>query len=299
MARRDDERRRQRQQTRERAAAAAAARAERRRRIIGGSVVLAMLLATVGAVIAATAQDTSTPTTTTSTATTLAGDAPPGEEPPVADVPLPPSGATVGADYPCPAEDGSSPRTTSFGGPPPVCIATLPDGTIDTTTSYRARLTTTAGDMTFLLTTEQAPATVNDFVVLARYHYFDGAPFDTVLTRGWAEVGGRFDDGGEPPFGGFLLPGEAPEVGTIPFPGALAILPADADAAQSQGGRFLVALGEQAADLPPRTTFFGLLLDGTDAFPDLILSGTSSGVPSEVITVTSVAIEAVPDPDAA
>lgn len=297
MARRTEDRRRQRQQTRERAAAAAAARAERRRRTIGIVVVLAMALATVGAIIAATSESTTTATTTT-TASTLPGDAVPGEQPPVAEVPLPPAGEVLGADYPCPAEDGSSPRATSFGGPPPTCIATLPDGSIDPATSYRARLATSAGELTFLLNTEQAPQTVNDFVVLARYHYFDGAPFDTVLARGWAELGGRFDDGGSSPYGGFLLPGEAPEVGTIPFPGALAALPADPDAAESEGGRFLVAIGEQAANLPERTTFFGLLLDGTEAFPDLILSGTSSGVPSQVITVESVTIEATADPDA-
>ena len=273
--------------------------AERRRRLVGLGVILAMLLGTVGAVIAATAADDPTPTTSTTTPTAAPPTtSAPGELPPVDDVPLPEPGATVGADYPCPAPDGSAERVTTFGGPPPMCLETLPDGTVDPAVTYRATLRTSVGDLVFLLDTERSPLSVNDFVVLARYHYFDGAPFDTVWTRGWAELGGAFTTGREVPAGGFTIPGEAPEVGTVPFPGALGIYFDDPEATTSQGGRFLVVTGEQAAALPERTTFLGLLLDGTDAFPDLITAGTSSGVPSSVITVEAVSVEATRDPGA-
>ena len=55
--------------------------------------------------------------------------------------------------------------------PPPLCID--PDKT------YVAKLTTSHGPIEITLDTQKTPNTANNYVVLSRYHYYDG----TVITR--------------------------------------------------------------------------------------------------------------------
>ena len=212
------------------------------------------------------------------------------------DVPLPAPGATLTGEVACPPATGAPERVTSFEAPPPMCLATGPDGAVDPGVEYTATVRTSAGDLVYLLDAQRAPRATNDFVVLARYGYFDGAPLDTVVRTGWAEFGGAFDDGGAP--GSTVawdMPTEAPEVGTIQVPGSLSLAPVPgSDGLEAQGGRFLIAVGDQAADLPARTTVFGLLLDGTEAFPAIARAGTESGRPGAVITIEGVDVTEAP-----
>src|SRR5271154_6557607 len=81
----------------------------------------------------------------------------------------------------CPAPDGSSPKTQRFDGPPPMCI--------DPTHRYTAEMTTSKGSLTIALDPIGAPVTVNNFVFLARWHYFDGIVFHRVIP-GFVVQGG-------------------------------------------------------------------------------------------------------------
>src|SRR5690606_14561987 len=74
---------------------------------------------------------------------------------------------------PCPAADGSSERRTSFDAPPPMCI--------DPEKTYTAEMVTSMGDLTILLDPGLAPKTVNSFVFLSRYHYYDGIIFHRII----------------------------------------------------------------------------------------------------------------------
>src|SRR5690606_7481047 len=65
----------------------------------------------------------------------------------------------------CPAVDGSSDPRREFGEYPPTCI--------DTSKAYTAEIVTNKGTVVVALDAETAPLTVNSFVTLARYHYFD------------------------------------------------------------------------------------------------------------------------------
>ena len=76
----------------------------------------------------------------------------------------------------CPAPDGSSPRQTSFDGPPPMCI--------DPSKSYTATMDTSLGEMVIHLDAAGAPKTVNNFVFLARYHYYDSLVFHFHFKEG-------------------------------------------------------------------------------------------------------------------
>jgi len=52
---------------------------------------------------------------------------------------------------------------------------------IDVTRRYSAEMVTSKGTMTIALDPVAAPKTVNNFVFLARYHYFDGIFFHRVI----------------------------------------------------------------------------------------------------------------------
>ena len=72
-----------------------------------------------------------------------------------------------------PPADGSAPKTQRFDGPPPMGI--------DLSKRYSAEMVTSKGTMVFALDALAAPRTVNNFVFLARYHYFDGIVFHRII----------------------------------------------------------------------------------------------------------------------
>ena len=83
----------------------------------------------------------------------------------------------------CPKLNGSSPHYTHFAAAPPTCI--------NTAKTYTAKIVTDIGTMTAKLVAAQDPASVNNFVFLAGYHFFDGTAFHRVCT-------GFVDQGGDP-----------------------------------------------------------------------------------------------------
>lgn len=267
----------------------AAERAQRRRKVVAAVVVAGLVLSSGGAVVAValgSLSGGSSPVTTTSVPTPPTS---PTADPVV--LPLPALGASATAEVPCPAEDGSSPRTTSFAGPPPNCLPTNADGTVDTSVNLTAVVSTSVGDLTYLLSTERAPQTVNSFVFLARYGYFDGAPFDVITPLAWAEAGTNFIDA---PFAegagpGWVVERESPEQGMVSTPGMLAM--ATTADGSSQPGRLLVALGDQAAALPVPTTFFGVLLDGTTTLAAIQRSGREDGLPTAAVLIQRITVE--------
>jgi cyclophilin family peptidyl-prolyl cis-trans isomerase len=279
-----------RQQAREEAQQRASRKAARKRRAIGIGVAVAAVVAAVGVVAAATSQKKSTTATPTTTApvqdTTSTIAVNPG---PPASLPTVSAGNQLAGATPCPAADGSSPRTTTFSAPPPMCI--------DPTKSYTATITTDKGYMTVDLVPGSAPKSVNNFVVLARYHYYDGLPITRIVPRGWAEVADpTFADGRTGP--GYSIPSEAPAQGSVPNPLMLATLPADDG---TTGGGFLFGIADQTQDLPQKATQIGIVLDARvdhtkdpqsqDTVEQVIgRAATASGAPAEVIHITKVTI---------
>jgi cyclophilin family peptidyl-prolyl cis-trans isomerase len=199
---------------------------------------------------------------------------------------LPPQGAAIDGETPCPEADGSSPRTTSFAGPPPMCI--------DPANQYTAIMHTSEGDMTFLLYAEGSPEIVNNFVTLSRYHFYDGLPFYEIHPRKMVLSG---DATGEPAVGqggpGYTLPDEFPDVGTI-YP--LGSLHSWIDAPNENGSRFLIAAGEQAADLPSMTNI-GTMPDGDQVLRAIQMQGDpDTGAPTKEIVIESIEIVEEPPP---
>ena len=103
----------------------------------------------------------------------------------------------------CPAADGSSPRQTKFDGPLPMCI--------DPDKSYTAEIVTNHGTLTAFLYPQKAPKTVNNFVSLARYHYYDGLIFHRIIREFMIQGGCPEGSGRGGP--GYRFEDELPEPG--------------------------------------------------------------------------------------
>lgn len=140
------------------------ARARTRKRIIGGAIVAALVVAVAFLASRGGNDGGKVATKDSTTTSTTRGKAPPKGTPVRAGAKL--------DEWACPKADGSSPRTDQFPSkPPPTCI--------DPAKKYVAKVTTSEGVMRYTLDTVKTPVTANNFVVLSRYHYYDG----TVVTR--------------------------------------------------------------------------------------------------------------------
>jgi cyclophilin family peptidyl-prolyl cis-trans isomerase len=264
-----------RQQARISAAADSHERTRRRQRLAAGIVAAVAVVAGFGVYIGSTrtADSPSTPTTTefpsgpTSSVLPNSGITPPAVAP----------GATLTGATPCPAEDGSSPRTTSFAEAPPMCI--------DTTHFYTAVISTTKGDIKLQLDAGRTPTTVNDFVVLSRYHFYDGQPVTSITNRKAFTVGMSFTGATTM----FDIANEIAPAGQIFTPGAIAMVGTGGVGSPSKG-KFLIATFELAADLDDSNTAFGTMLDGFDTLLAINSLGSRSGQPTAVVTITGITI---------
>src|SRR5947207_1272886 len=175
-----------------------------------------------------------------------------------------------------PAADGSSPKTQRFSGPPPMGI--------DTTKRYGAEMVTSKGAMTIALDPAAAPKTVNNFVFLARYHYFEGIHFHRVIP-------GFVLQGGDPEGSGRGGPGyrfedELPKPGRYEV-GSLAMANAGPN---TNGSQFFVISGPDGVRLPPKYSLFGKVVNGLDVVSAIDAIGTKSGSPKEDVVIESVTI---------
>ena len=176
----------------------------------------------------------------------------------------------------CPPTDGSAPRTQHFDAPPPMCL--------DLSRRYGAVIATTNGEMTVALDALGAPRTVNNFVFLARYHYFEGIVFHRVIP-------GFVIQGGDPTGTGTGGPGyrfedELPAPGRYEV-GSLAMANAGPD---TNGSQFFIVSGPDGTRLPPQYSLFGKVVAGLDVVRTIDALGTRSGQPTEQVRIESVTI---------
>jgi cyclophilin family peptidyl-prolyl cis-trans isomerase len=175
-----------------------------------------------------------------------------------------------------PAADGSSPKTQRFDGPPPMVI--------DPAKRYTAEMVTSKGTMTIALDPIAAPKTVNNFVFLARYHYFEGITFHRVIPGFVLQGGDPEGTGRGGP--GYRFEDELPKPGRYEI-GSLAMANAGPD---TNGSQFFVISGPDGAALPPSYSLFGKVVKGLEVIPEIEAIGSRSGTPSEKVTIESVTI---------
>jgi cyclophilin family peptidyl-prolyl cis-trans isomerase len=175
-----------------------------------------------------------------------------------------------------PAADGSSPKTQRFDAAPPMII--------DPTKTYTAEMLTSKGALTISLNPIAAPKTVNNFVFLARWHYYDGVVFHRIIP-------GFMCQGGDPEGSGRGGPGYKFE-DELPAPGRYEIgSVAMANAGpNTNGSQFFIVSGPDGVGLPPSYSLFGKVVKGLDVVRAIESVGSRSGAPSEPVVIESVVI---------
>jgi peptidyl-prolyl cis-trans isomerase B (cyclophilin B) len=220
-------------------------------------------------------------TTTSSTATTAANDI---------TVTYPGTGATITGATPCPKADGSSPRTTSFAQAPPTCITKG--------ATYTATLTTSQGVITLTLDANAAPIAVNNFVVLARYHYYDGVPFHRIVPgfvdQAGTPVSESSADGPKTP--GYTIKDELPDATKVSIAaqvyteGTLAV--ANTGSPNTGSGQWFIVVGNGGQQLSLSYTVFGKVTGGLDVVKTINGFGdtATNGTPTKQVTISKVTI---------
>jgi peptidylprolyl isomerase/peptidyl-prolyl cis-trans isomerase B (cyclophilin B) len=169
---------------------------------------------------------------------------------------------------PCPAADGSSRRVVLFEQAPPTCI--------DPARTYVAEVQTTGGSFSITLDQQKAPNNVNNFVVLARYHYFDGLPFDQ------NSPGNYIGSGVNPPPAhtdpGYRVPSEVPtNRDDYKVPGTVII---DNENSGGDGGIWVTLLTDTG--VAPRFTIIGHVTAGLDVARSIGQAGIPPAAASSV-----------------
>ncbi len=250
----------------------------RRRYIRIGAVVVVALLAALAYSLLSGSDDKVDVATGDGTTTTRAAAAD-------AAVPVtaPAPGATLTEPTPCPAADNSAQRTTTFASAPPTCI--------DAAKAYTAKITTSVGQLTIALDQAKAPLAVNNFVVLSRYHYYDGLPFHRIVTDFVAQVGDANPENGQLGTGGpgYSFADELPASPQDYVPGVLAMANSGPN---TNGSQFFIFVGPSNPFLTnPAYTIFGTVTEGMDTTVAAIMAaGTQDAGVTQVITIDKIDI---------
>ncbi len=190
-------------------------------------------------------------------------------------------GEQIEGDTKCPATDGTAVRTTNFSKAPPMCI--------DAKKTYTATFNTSEGAIEIALDTKKTPKTVNNFVTLSRYKYYDSSfIFRTDLNLEIIQGGGESNT--DDP--GYTIEDEGN--GYKYTEGDIVM--ARTGEINSAGGQFFIVTGPNASALDSQGTYvvFGKISKGLDVAKAIIGlnagSGQLGGAPSRAVKITSVTI---------
>ena len=129
---------------------------------------------------------------------------------------------------------------------------------IDPAKTYTAEMTTSMGTLTIALDAATAPNTVNSFVFLARYHYYDGIIFHRIINGFVCQGGDPTGTGTGGP--GYKFADELPKAGRYEI-GSLAMANAGPN---TNGSQFFLISGQQGVRLPPQYSLFGKVVKGLE-----------------------------------
>ena len=144
---------------------------------------------------------------------------------------------------------------------------------IDPNHRYTATIETSHGTMVAQLDALGAPKTVNNFVFLARYHFFDGLTFHRVIPGFVVQGGDPQGTGAGGP--GYTFADELPAAGAYKI-GSLAMANSGP---HTNGSQFFIIVGSQGTQLPPQYSLFGMVTSGIDVAHKIEADGTQSGTP--------------------
>lgn len=262
-------------QARQAAVAAARRRQARRTRAIAGGFLALVLVAGLAVVV----NDGGNDQEVASTGPTTTEEGAKAVKKPVELAPVP-LGETIRGDTPCPPADGSPRRTTAFEKPPPPCV--------EVSRNYTAEISTSKGLLVVSLDVKGATKTVNNFVVLSRYRYYEGIAFHRIIPGFVIQGGDPLQTGTGGP--GYKFDDELPKAGAYKV-GSLAMANSGAN---TNGSQFFIVTGPAGASLPPQYSLFGQVTQGLEvvkAIEETGIEGTQDGKPSEVVKILSITIK--------
>jgi len=179
----------------------------------------------------------------------------------------------------CPAADGTSLKQSSFSQPFKQCI--------DPAKTYTATFDTSEGKVVVQLDPANVPGTVNNFVSLARFHYYDGSLiFRTDPSIDIIQGGGKTNQ--DTP--GYEIPDE--KNGFTYSEGDLVM--ARTAQPNSAGGQWFFVAGPNASALDGQGTYvtFGKVTEGLDVVKSILaLAGSDGQTPTKPVTVNSITID--------
>lgn len=184
------------------------------------------------------------------------------------------SSETVAAE--CAPAEGAADRATSFTSAPPMCLTPGVD--------YSAVITTDAGEVTVDLLEDKAPATVNNFVFLARHKYYEGVTFHRVIPGFMIQGGDPQGTGSGGP--GYEFADELPADGEYQV-GSMAMANAGPG---TNGSQFFIVTGESGVSLSPDYSLFGTVTAGMESVTAIEADGSSQGTPKSLHTIEKVEI---------
>ena len=156
---------------------------------------------------------------------------------------------------------------------------------IDPAKSYTAVMDTSMGSITIALDAAAAPRTVNNFVFLARYHYYEGVIFHRIIKGFVCQGGDPTGSGRGGP--GYRFADELPEAGSYEL-GSPAMANAGPD---TNGSQFFIISGSDGTRLPPLYSLFGKVVEGLHVVDAMQKVPTArNDRPQTNVTINSVTI---------
>jgi cyclophilin family peptidyl-prolyl cis-trans isomerase len=180
---------------------------------------------------------------------------------------------------PFPALDGSAPKTQKF--------PEAPEMGIDPSKRYTATMETTLGTIVIALDAINAPRTVNNFVYLAGYHYYDGIIFHRIINGFMCQGGDPTGTGTGGP--GYRFGDECPKSAAAYQLGAVAMANSGKDTNGSQF--FIVSSPNGPNQLQNLYSHFGQVVKGLDVVDAMQKVQTARGDrPIDDVVINSVTI---------
>ncbi len=183
----------------------------------------------------------------------------------------------VESSFPCPATDGSSEQVRVFDGVPPSCLTAGVD--------YSAVLDTSFGTLEIDLAQDTAPTTVNNFVYLSRYQYYDGLSFHRIVEDFVIQGGDPDGNGTGGP--GYSFEDELPDDISAYQPGTVAMANSGPN---TNGSQFFIVTADEWPG-QPAFSIFGEVTEGLDDVIEVSQVQVDPGsVPVDDVIINSVEI---------
>lgn len=244
-------------------------RSKQKKRLITIGIAVPVVVAALWGIVLLTTGDDDDTTAPVTTEAPDATDVPDTTEAP---------GEFVYGSGECAPEEKPAEPVREFTDAPQLCI--------DTAKTYTATFETNKGTIVVELADDTVPGTVNNFVTLARYGYYDGTPIFRADPSIDIIQGGGEDNTSSP---GYTIPDEAN--GFTYSEGDLSM--ARTVEPDSAGAQWFFVGGPKASALDAQGTYvtFGRVTEGLDVVKAILaLAGSDGQTPTEDVTISTVEI---------